>query len=278
MASVSLVQLLDDAIGTPEVNVNLEALRKLLKLMLDHLRLLGMQDVLPSAVEETQPARSHPGLQKEGRTEARAQDMGQQPQEPGEQLSRKDLLQGTKSGPPVTSMATNMEKTEAKESGISDAEAPPSPRSAPLKIPPSSSEATALSQDLYEDMAGMKATQSRMGEEIQRIKEALGQATDLCEDLRKEVDEMKATQSHMEEDIQMIQKALGQVNCCQCRRERAGSPHPPCPSPSCPAIPGLWPWVLPSMKGIRREERKGSTRSPPTLPAGQDSGRGHCLP
>ncbi|XP_017663681.1 PREDICTED: uncharacterized protein LOC108494073 isoform X2 [Lepidothrix coronata] len=210
MASVSLLQLLDDAIGTPEVNVNLEALRKLLKLMLDHLRLLGMQDVLPSAVEETQPAGSHPGLQKEGRTEAGAQDMGQQPQEPGEQLSRKDLLQGTKSGPPVTSMATDMEKTEAKESGISDVEAPPSPRSAPLKIPPSSSEATALSQDPYEDMAGMKATQSHMGEEIQRIKEALGQATDLCEDLRKEVDEMKATQSHMEEDIQMIQKALGQ--------------------------------------------------------------------
>ncbi|XP_017663680.1 PREDICTED: histone-lysine N-methyltransferase 2D-like isoform X1 [Lepidothrix coronata] len=212
MASVSLLQLLDDAIGTPEVNVNLEALRKLLKLMLDHLRLLGMQDVLPSAVEETQPAGSHPGLQKEGRTEAGAQDMGQQPQEPGEQLSRKDLLQGTKSGPPVTSMATDMEKTEAKESGISDVEAPPSPRSAPLKIPPSSSEATALSQDPYEDMAGMKATQSHMGEEIQRIKEALGQATDLCEDLRKEVDEMKATQSHMEEDIQMIQKALGQQN------------------------------------------------------------------
>ncbi|XP_027565403.1 glutamine-rich protein 2-like [Neopelma chrysocephalum] len=212
MASVSLLQLLDDAIGTPEVNVNLEALRKLLKLMLDHLRLLGMQDVLPSAVEETQPAGSHPGLQKEGRTEAGAQGMGQQPQKPGEQLSGKDLLQGTRSGPPVTSMATNMEKTEAKESGISDVEAPPSPRGAPLKIPPSSSEATALSQDPYEDMAGMKATQSQMGEEIQRIKEALGQATDLCEDLRKEVDEMKATQSHVEEDIQMIQKALGQQN------------------------------------------------------------------
>ncbi|XP_050184461.1 glutamine-rich protein 2-like isoform X3 [Myiozetetes cayanensis] len=210
MASVSMLQLLDDAIGTPEVNVNLEALRKLLKLMLDHLSLLGLQDVPPSAVEEIQPAGSYPGLQKEGRTKAGAQGMRQQPQEPGEQLSGKDLLQGTRSGSPVTSMATDVEKTEAKESGISDVEAPPSPQGAPLKIPPSSSEAIALSQDSHEDMAGIKTTQSHMGEEIQRIKEALGQATDLCEDLRKEVDEMRATQSHVGEDIQMIQKALGQ--------------------------------------------------------------------
>ncbi|KAJ7415143.1 glutamine-rich protein 2-like protein [Pitangus sulphuratus] len=210
MASVSMLQLLDDAIGTPEVNINLEALRKLLKLMLDHLSLLGLQDVLPSAVEEIQPAGSYPGPQKEGRTEDGAQRVRQQPQEPGEQLSGKDLLQGTRSGSPVTSMATDVEKTEAKESGISDVEAPPSPQGAPLKIPPSSSEAIAVSQDSHEDMAGIKTTQSRMGEEIQRIKEALGQATDLCEDLRKEVDEMRATQSHVGEDIQMIQKALGQ--------------------------------------------------------------------
>ncbi|XP_027739293.1 glutamine-rich protein 2-like isoform X3 [Empidonax traillii] len=210
MASVSMLQLLDDAIGTPEVNINLEALRKLLKLMLDHLSLLGLQDVLPSAVEEIQPAGSYPGLQKEGRTEAGGQGMRQQPQEPGKQLSGKDLLEGTRSGSPVTSMATDVEKTEAKESGISDVEVPPSPQGGPLKIPPSSSEAIALSQDSHEDMAGIKTTQSCMGEEIQRIKEALGQATDLCEGLRKEVDEMRATQSHVGEDIQMIQKALGQ--------------------------------------------------------------------
>ncbi|XP_068857768.1 glutamine-rich protein 2-like isoform X2 [Aphelocoma coerulescens] len=59
-------------------------------------------------------------------------------------------------------------------------------------------------------MAGTEAMQSNMGEEIQRIKEALGQTTDLCKDLREEVNEMKAAQSRMGEGIRMIQEALGQ--------------------------------------------------------------------
>ncbi|XP_039423181.1 glutamine-rich protein 2-like isoform X4 [Corvus cornix cornix] len=83
-----------------------------------------------------------------------------------------------------------MEKTEAKESGIS--------------------KATALSQEPHKEMAGTEAVQSNMGEEIQRIKEALGQTTDLCKDLRKEVNEMKAAESRMGEGIRMIQEALGQ--------------------------------------------------------------------
>ncbi|KAF4802974.1 glutamine-rich protein 2-like protein [Turdus rufiventris] len=168
MASVSLLQLLDDAIGTPEVNVNLEALRRLLRIILEHLSLLGLQDVVPQ--------------EEEGGTgtEAGAQ-VSEQP--PG-----KDELQETRSSPPAAADMGQMENTEAKMSGIS--------------------KATALSQE----MAETKATQSSMGEEIQRIKEALGQTTNLCKDLRKEISEMKATQSRMGEDIRMIQEALAQRN------------------------------------------------------------------
>ncbi|XP_048147523.1 myosin-4-like isoform X2 [Corvus hawaiiensis] len=185
MASVSLLELLDEAIGTPEVNVNLEALRKLLRVILEHLSLLGLQDVIPQGAV--------PGPQEEGggsSTEAGAWGRGQPPRG---QLPGKDKLQGTRSGPPVTSVAADMgqmEKTEAKESGIS--------------------KATALSQEPHKEMAGTEAVQSNMGEEIQRIKEALGQTTDLCKDLRKEVNEMKAAQSRMGEGIRMIQEALGQ--------------------------------------------------------------------
>lgn len=120
MASVSLLQLLDEAIGTPEVNVNLEALRKLLKIILGHLSLLGPQE-------------------EEGGTgtETGARGTGQ----PGEQLPRKDPdeLQGTRRGPPVTSLAADMgqiEKTEAEESGISKVEVFPTPLHGPPKMPP----------------------------------------------------------------------------------------------------------------------------------------------
>lgn len=118
MASVSLLQLLDEAIGTPEVNVNLEALRKLLKIILGHLGLLGPQE-------------------EEGGTgpEAGAWGTGQ----PGEQLPGKDELQETRRGPPVTSVAADvgqMEMTEAEESGISEVEAFPTPLHAPPKMLP----------------------------------------------------------------------------------------------------------------------------------------------
>lgn len=97
MASVSLLELLDDAIGTPEVNVNLEALRRLLRIMLGHLSLLGLQEVIP--------------LEEEGGTgtEAEARGTGQPP--------GKDELQGTRSSPPVAADVGHVEKTEAKVSG-----------------------------------------------------------------------------------------------------------------------------------------------------------------
>nr|XP_030114771.3 glutamine-rich protein 2 isoform X1 [Taeniopygia guttata] len=205
MASVSLSQLLDEAIGTPEVSVNLEALRKLLNIILGHLSLLGLQDVIPEAAEPV-PAQSHPATsrpgppEEEGRsgTEAGAWDAGEQPPE-------EDELQGTRSGSPVTSVAADMgqmEKTEPKESGIS--------------------------KEAHKEMAGIKAMQSIMGEEIQRIKEELGQTTDLCKDLRKEVNEMKATQSDMGEGIRMIQEALGPGNL----QDAAGHPTPAMPHTS----------------------------------------------
>ncbi|XP_023799240.1 glutamine-rich protein 2-like isoform X2 [Cyanistes caeruleus] len=157
MASVSLSQLLDDAIGTPEVNVNLEALRKLLKVILGHLSLLGLQDVIPQ--EGAQEAAPVPG-QGPGAQEGTGRPSQQPPW----------------SGPPGTSAAAGMgqmEKTEAEEP--------------------------------HTEMA-----KSNMEEEIQRIKEALDQTTDLCKDLHKEINEMKATQSRMGESIRMIQEALGQ--------------------------------------------------------------------
>lgn len=115
MASVSLLQLLDDAIGTPEVNVNLEALRRLLRIILDHLSLLGLQDVVPQ--------------EEEGRTgtEAGAQ-VSEQP--PG-----KDELQETRSSPPVAADMGQMENTEAKMSGISKVEAFPTPWCSPKDTP-----------------------------------------------------------------------------------------------------------------------------------------------
>ncbi|XP_037979316.1 glutamine-rich protein 2-like isoform X3 [Motacilla alba alba] len=209
MVSVSLLQLLDDAIGTPEVNVNLEALRKLLKVILEHLSLLGLQDVSPQeGAQEAAPApgQSHPAGSRHGPqeevgwtgAEAWAWDTGQPSQPPGV-----DELQGTRRGSSVSSGAADMgqmEKTEAKESGIS--------------------KATALSEEPHREMAGIKAMQFNMGKEIQRIKEALGQTTDLCKDLCKEINELKATQSRMGEHLRMIQEALGQGNL----QDAAGQP------------------------------------------------------
>ncbi|XP_074388951.1 uncharacterized protein LOC102064071 isoform X2 [Zonotrichia albicollis] len=186
MASGSLFQLLDEAIGTPEVNVNLEALRRLLRVILEHLSLLGLQGAIPQ--EGAQEAAPAPGQSPP----AEAWDTGQPPQPPGE-----DELQGTRSGSPVTSEAADMvqmEKTDAKESGIS--------------------------KESHKEMAGIKAMQFNMGKEIQRIKEALGQTTDLCKDLCKEINEMKATQSRMGEEIRMIQEALHQGNL----QDAAGQP------------------------------------------------------
>ncbi|XP_049669103.1 glutamine-rich protein 2 isoform X2 [Accipiter gentilis] len=165
MAPLSLSQLLDVAIGTPEVGaVNFTALYSLLQAMLGH---LGLQDLpaqepghsLTPLLGVDQPAKAHPGLEKKGdRTEAWAQGTGQQPQEPGERLPGKEPLQGTTSSPQVASVAADVgqmkKKIEANESGIS--------------------KAMALSQDLLEEISGMKVAQSRMGEDIRTLQETLG--------------------------------------------------------------------------------------------------------
>ncbi|KAM6050446.1 glutamine-rich protein 2 isoform 2-T2 [Chlamydotis macqueenii] len=120
MAPLSLSQLLDVAIGTPELGaVNFTALHGLLQALLEH---LGLRDL---------PARAHP-----------ADDGG------GE----------TTSTPRFADVAAEVrrmrKKMEENESGIS--------------------KATALSQDLLEQVGGMKAAQSHMEEDIQMIQEALG--------------------------------------------------------------------------------------------------------
>ncbi|XP_059684366.1 glutamine-rich protein 2 [Gavia stellata] len=165
MAPLSLSQLLDVAIGTPEVGaVNFTALHSLLQAMLGH---LGLQDLpaqerghsLTPLPGGDRPAKAHPALEKKGdRAEAQAQGTGQQPWEPGERLPGEDSLQGTASSPQVTPIAADVgqmkKKIEANESGIS--------------------KAMALSQDLLEEIGGMKAVQSRMGEDIRMIQETLG--------------------------------------------------------------------------------------------------------
>ncbi|GAB0197775.1 glutamine-rich protein 2 [Grus japonensis] len=156
MAPLSLSQLLDVAIGTPEVGaVNFRALHSLLQAMLGH---LGLQDLpaLEQGCSPTpllggdQPVEAHPG--EEG-GQGRGPGTGH-----GPLAARKDPLQGTVSGSQVASVAADMgqmkKKIEEDESGIS--------------------KAMALSQDLLEEISGMKAAQSRMGEDIRMIQEALG--------------------------------------------------------------------------------------------------------
>ncbi|OWK62752.1 Glutamine-rich protein 2 [Lonchura striata] len=243
MASASLSQLLDEAIGTPEVSVNLEALRKLLKIILGHLSLLGLQDVIPEEAApvpgQSQPAASRPGPpQEEGGAGAGAGagDTGEQPPE-------QDELQGTRSGSPVTSVAADMgqmEKTEPKESGISE--------------------------EAHKEMAGIKAMQSIMGEEIQRIKEALGQTTDLCKDLRQEINEMKATQSDMGEGIRMIQEALGQGNL----QDAAGHPTPAKPHTSDMDKLGQSPGTQSTTPGMQTEAPSAQSGTTGTQPCSQE--------
>ncbi|RLW05224.1 hypothetical protein DV515_00005257 [Chloebia gouldiae] len=236
MASVSLSELLDDAIGTPEVSVNLEALRKLLKIILGHLRLLGLQDVVPQDAEPV-PGQSHPPEEEGGTgSEAGAWDTGEQPPE-------EDELQGTRSGSPVTSVAADMghmEKTEPKESGIS--------------------------KEAQKEMAGIKAMQSIMGEEIQRIKEALGQTTDLCKDLHKEINEMKATQSDMGEGIQMIQEALGQGNL----QDAASHPTPAKPHTSDMDKLGQSPGTQSTTPGMQTGTHSAQSGTTGTQPGSQE--------
>lgn len=139
MAPLSLSQLLDVAIGTPEAGaVNFTALHSLLQAMLGH---LGLQD-LPAQEQGhsltplragDQPAKALPGLERKG---DRAQSMEQQPREPKEQLPGKDPLQGTVSSSQVASVAADVgqmkKKIEANESGISKVEALAGPLGAPL--------------------------------------------------------------------------------------------------------------------------------------------------
>ncbi|XP_014807396.1 PREDICTED: uncharacterized protein LOC106893722 [Calidris pugnax] len=161
MAQQNLYQLLDLAIGTPNNGaVNFTALRILLLAMLGHLRLRDLAaqkqgDSVTPLLEEDQPSEAPPALQKEG---DKAQGTGQQPQEPKEQLPSKDSLSETTSGPQLASVATEVgwmkDEIKAPESGIS--------------------KATALPQDLLEEIGATKAARSHMKEEIQTMQEALG--------------------------------------------------------------------------------------------------------
>ncbi|XP_010719717.2 glutamine-rich protein 2 isoform X4 [Meleagris gallopavo] len=121
MASLSLSELLDAAIGTPEVGaVNFTALHSLLRAMLQH---LGMQH-LPAA--------------------GRAAAPGEHPEQRGTASS---------------SAAPDVLKEEGEGKDSDDFRG---------------SEAVPLSQDLLEELGGMKAAQSQMGEDLRMIKGMLG--------------------------------------------------------------------------------------------------------
>ena len=121
MALLSLTQLLDAAIGTPDVAaVNFRELRNLLQAMLGH---LVLQDRSGRGLE--QPAE---------RDRARSPAEGQQPQQLGEQLPAKDPLQDTTSGSEAdvaADVGQLMEKVESDGSSSSEVEALPSPLGAP---------------------------------------------------------------------------------------------------------------------------------------------------
>lgn len=121
MALLSLTQLLDAAIGTPEAEaVNFRALRDLLQAMLGH---LGLQD------------RSTRGLEQPAELDrARTPAAGQQAQQPGEQLPAKDPLQDTASGCEADAAADVRQPVESvgtDESSGSEVEALPSALRAP---------------------------------------------------------------------------------------------------------------------------------------------------
>ncbi|XP_072208423.1 glutamine-rich protein 2 [Excalfactoria chinensis] len=129
MASLSLSELLDAAIGTPEVGaVNFNALHSLLYAMLQH---LGLQH-LPAA--------------------GRAATPGEQPQQRGQ--------------PPGTASSTAASGGKREEGEGKDG------------ADGGGSKAVPLSQNLLEELGGMKAAQSQMGEDLRMIKGMLGLGDD----------------------------------------------------------------------------------------------------
>ncbi|XP_068270339.1 glutamine-rich protein 2-like [Nyctibius grandis] len=161
MEQLSLSQLLDLSFATPDpAAVNFTMLRCLLQALLRHLGLLDLpapeRGHGPSPLlVGGQPAETQPGPERRGDM---AQGTGQQPREPGEQLPRKEP-------PQVASLAASLgaalgqlqQQVESNESGIA--------------------KARAVSQDLLEEMGGVRAAQSRMAEDIRTIQEALGLGT-----------------------------------------------------------------------------------------------------
>ncbi|XP_069728326.1 glutamine-rich protein 2 isoform X2 [Phaenicophaeus curvirostris] len=147
MAALSLSQMLDAALGSPQL-VDFGELHSFLQAMLRH---LGLQD-LPAQEQERSPTplrgghpltNGHTG--EEGR-QSRGLGTGLEPLVPA-----KDMLREPMSSPQVTSAATDMgqmEKMDANTSGISKA--------------------------LLEEISRIKAAQSCMEEDIRRIQEALG--------------------------------------------------------------------------------------------------------
>ncbi|XP_064378625.1 glutamine-rich protein 2 isoform X2 [Dromaius novaehollandiae] len=188
MAQISLRELVDLAIGMPEVGaVNFNALHSLLHAILQH---LGLQDVKTEMQEQSPKPLLAPAppperaqlLEKEKPpydslekkvvgVEAQLQGMGQQLQDLEKQMatleklpSGTDLLERTKSSSQATSVVADMwqmmqmkKKIEANENGVS--------------------KAMALFQDLLTEMSGVKTTQLHVEEDIERIKELLGSVT-----------------------------------------------------------------------------------------------------
>lgn len=118
MASHDLMKMLDTAIEMPHDGVlNLRALHKLLKAMIGQLGQHQLPVLEPgqsptSCLGKDQDTKEQPGREEE---EDGALSTGQQPQEPEEQLPRKDTLERTRSNAEVTSMVKDLTAKATEE-------------------------------------------------------------------------------------------------------------------------------------------------------------------
>ncbi|XP_071672454.1 uncharacterized protein [Patagioenas fasciata] len=118
MASHDLMKMLDTAIEIPHDGVlNLGALHKLLKAMIGQLGQHQVPVLEPgqsptSCLGKDQDTKEQPGQEEE---EDGAPGTGQQPQEPEEQLLRKDTLERTRSNAEITSMVKELTAKEEEQ-------------------------------------------------------------------------------------------------------------------------------------------------------------------
>ncbi|XP_071672394.1 uncharacterized protein [Patagioenas fasciata] len=238
MATRSLLEMLNAAIGTPHMGVvDLVALHKLLEAMIigqqgqEEPSVLEPGQSLTRGLAKDQDSKKQPGQEKE---EVGALGTGQQPWDPQEQLAGKDTLEGTGSDSKVTSMAkeTMPKTTEEEESTVSKVDALAGPWVLPHETPPPLGSALPscrpqpkgwVKPELpQQSTAGSRSPEPSPGltphplsqeraslqdlwEEINKFKEA---QSSLAEDMREMQEAMQKAHSGMAEDMREMQEAM----------------------------------------------------------------------